>query len=81
MLFRSYVEDAILNGCDVFITGDLKYHDARLAKEAGLAVIDAGHYGTEKSFVPNMAAKLKKALGPDVEIIESMVDIDPFTTI
>ena len=76
-----YVEDAILNGCDVFITGDLKYHDARLAKEAGLAVIDAGHYGTEKSFVPNMAAKLKKALGPEVEIIESTVDIDPFTTI
>lgn len=77
----SDVGDAILNGCDVFITGDLKYHDARKAKEAGIAVIDAGHYGTEKIFVPNMAAKLRKALGSDVEIIESQVDIDPFTTI
>ena len=66
---------------DNYITSIKKYHDARKAKEAGIAVIDAGHYGTEKIFVPNMAAKLRKALGSDVEIIESQVDIDPFTTI
>lgn len=74
-----YIRDAIYNGCDVFVTGDLKYHDAQLAKEAGISVIDAGHYGTEKSFVPNMVAKLQGLIGDKVEIIPSNVRMDPFT--
>lgn len=32
---------------DVLVTGDLKYHEAKDAEAAGLAVIDAGHQGTE----------------------------------
>ena len=32
---------------DAYITGDVKYHDAQLAKELGLLVVDAGHFGTE----------------------------------
>lgn len=33
---------------DVFITGDMKYHDGQRAEELGLWVINAGHFGTEK---------------------------------
>ena len=33
---------------DVYVTGDVKYHDAQLAKELGLLVVDAGHFGTEE---------------------------------
>lgn len=40
---------------DVFVTGDVKYHNALDAVESGLAVIDAGHWGTEKGIVPVMA--------------------------
>ena len=75
----SYVRDAIYNGCDVLITGDVKYHDAQLAKEAGILVIDAGHYGTEKSFVANMTEKLKEKIPVKAEIIPSNVLINPFT--
>jgi dinuclear metal center YbgI/SA1388 family protein len=75
----SYVRDAIYNGCDVLITGDVKYHDAQLAKEAGISVIDAGHYGTEKSFVANMTEKLKEKILVKAEIIPSNVMINPFT--
>ena len=32
---------------DVFITGDVKYHDAQRALEQDIWVIDAGHFGTE----------------------------------
>ena len=32
---------------DAYVTGDVKYHDAQLAKELGLLVVDAGHFGTE----------------------------------
>ena len=47
---------------DVFVTGDVKYHDALLAEENGLKVIDAGHAGTEKGIVPVMARHLKEHL-------------------
>lgn len=69
---------ALSSGCQLFITGDVKYHDAIKAKEIGMNVIDAGHYGTEKIFVPNMAKQLKDALGDKVEIYESSIDINPF---
>jgi len=40
---------------DVFITGDLKYHDAQELLYNGIFTIDAGHYGTEIIFVDEMA--------------------------
>lgn len=69
---------AILKKCDLLITGDVKYHDAMKAKELGLCVIDAGHYGTEKIFVENMSEQLRKIFKEEVEIIESKVNINPF---
>lgn len=69
---------AIDNGCQLFVTGDVKYHDAQNAKAKGIAVIDAGHYGTEKTFAENFADKLRMSTGDKIEVIESKVDIDPF---
>lgn len=68
-------------GCDVFITGDVKYHEAQLAKETGIALIDAGHYGTEAIFAPNMADKIRLQIGMQAEIIVSEVNINPFSVI
>lgn len=39
-----------LRNIDLFITGDVKYHDALEAK--GFAVIDAGHFETERVILP-----------------------------
>jgi len=47
-------------GIDVFVTGDIGYHDALAAQQRGLALIDAGHAGTEKCVVPLLAGLLKK---------------------
>ncbi|MCH8204233.1 MAG: Nif3-like dinuclear metal center hexameric protein [Candidatus Hydrogenedentes bacterium] len=47
---------------DVFVTGDVKYHEALDARERGLNIIDAGHHGTEKWIVPALAEYLKKNL-------------------
>lgn len=38
---------AIEKGCDVFVTGDVKYHGALDNLREGLCIIDAGHYATE----------------------------------
>ncbi len=47
---------------DVYVTGDVKYHEALDARERGLNIIDAGHHGTEKWIVPALAGYLKKNL-------------------
>jgi dinuclear metal center YbgI/SA1388 family protein len=44
---RSLVGDAVRAGCDVIITGELRYHEALNAAVAGLAVVEAGHDATE----------------------------------
>ena len=36
----------------VYITGDVKYHEAQLAVQLGLTLIDPGHYHTEKIILP-----------------------------
>ncbi|MBR4581968.1 MAG: Nif3-like dinuclear metal center hexameric protein, partial [Lachnospiraceae bacterium] len=50
----SVIPNAIQNKCQVLITGDLKYHDALDAMQEGLLLIDAGHFGIEKIFIPYM---------------------------
>lgn len=72
------IEAAIRNGCDLFITGDVRHHEAQMAKEMGLCIIDAGHYGTESIFSGNFAAKLRKATGDKVDVIESNILVNPF---
>src|SRR3712207_7068873 len=44
VLFRS------LKGAELFITGDVSYHDALDAKECRMNVIDIGHYEAERFF-------------------------------
>ncbi|MGI6752347.1 MAG: Nif3-like dinuclear metal center hexameric protein [Anaerovoracaceae bacterium] len=72
------IEGVLRNNCDLYITGDLKYHDAQAAKEMGLCIIDAGHYGTEKTFAENFGEKLKKAMGDKIEVFKSNINVDPF---
>ncbi len=71
-----FMKEALSLGADVYITGDVKYHEARDAADQGFCLIDAGHYGTEIQFASNMAAQLRDRL-TDVEIMESDVCINP----
>ncbi len=45
---------------DLFLTGDLKYHDAMKAKELGIGVIDIGHFESERYFGNALQEQLKK---------------------
>ena len=42
-----YFDMALNAGCDLYITGDISYHDAQDALNKGLCIIDAGHFATE----------------------------------
>lgn len=72
------IDAAIHNDCDLFITGDIKHHQAQKAREMGLNIIYAGHYGTESIFIHNFAEKLRKVVQDQVEILESNVIVNPF---
>lgn len=62
--------ECIDRNVDLLITGDLKYTPAREAYENGIAVIDAGHYGTEIIFTELMCKYLSEEF-PDTEILVS----------
>ncbi len=68
----SLLGDAIEQKADAFVTGDIKYHDAALAQEAGMGIIDAGHLGTEKHLVPALGEYIRRELALrqiDVDVI------------
>lgn len=73
-----YWTEALYAGADLFISGDIKHHDAAGALASGLAVIDATHAATEVQFGENLAEKLMAYELP-LEIFVSEVDINPFT--
>lgn len=60
---KSAVNPAVLKGADVLVTGDIGHHEGLDAVAQELAVIDAGHYGTEYFFIRDMERFLKRELG------------------
>ena len=65
----SYLKAAKKVGADVYVTGDMKYHDAQLASELGICVVDAGHFGTEKHIV-HALAEFVQAQGLETVVFE-----------
>ena len=51
----SLIGDAVSRECDVMVTGEVRYHDAKEALDAGLAVVEAGHDATERPLVAVLA--------------------------
>lgn len=64
----SFIPDVISNKSDVYITGDIKYHDAQLAYENDLILIDASHYDTEKVILPTIKNYLISKFKDSLEI-------------
>lgn len=59
--------DAILAGCDTFVTSDVKYNDFWDAYEQGLNLIDAGHFCTENPVTAVLAEKIAHRF-PELEV-------------
>lgn len=79
----SLVKTAASAGADVFITGDIKYHDAEDARALDLTLIDVGHFYSENILIPELVDYLKEKiikLAKDVEI-QSYLGKDPFEII
>ena len=76
---RSVIGEALEKQADVLITGDTDHHTGIDAVAAGLTIIDAGHYGLEKLFIPYMQAVFLRQM-PSLEVI-CATDRAPFLTV
>ena len=56
-----YLESALGEGADAFVTGEVKHHQFLLARELGATLVEGGHFHTETVVLPLLAEKLKKA--------------------
>lgn len=80
----SYLETAFKLGADLYISGDVKYHDAQNAKEIGICWIDVTHYASENIAIPVLKQYLEnksKSENWNIEVFKSNIDGQPFSTI
>ncbi|MBP8305187.1 MAG: Nif3-like dinuclear metal center hexameric protein, partial [Phycisphaerae bacterium] len=64
-------------GCDLYLTGELRHHEALAAQEAGLTCICLSHTVSERFALGRLVQELKNEL-PGVTIRRSAKDADPF---
>ncbi|MCF8069930.1 MAG: Nif3-like dinuclear metal center hexameric protein [Desulfobacterales bacterium] len=77
----SLLNDFYASGAQAYISGDLKFHDARDTSEQNLGLIDIGHFASEHLMVEVLADMLKKVClenKMDIEINVSDQEADPF---
>ncbi len=53
---------AVRDGCEVFVTGEMKHHEVVEMLNAGCSVLLAGHTNTERGYLKRLAARLKSIL-------------------
>jgi putative NIF3 family GTP cyclohydrolase 1 type 2 len=67
------------DGCDVFVTGEMKHHDVLGALNSGMSVILGGHTSTERGYLPRLRERLEKLV--DVPVAVSKTDRTPLVAV
>ena len=76
-LFNQFVA----SGAQVYVSGDLRYHDAKTVEALNLGLIDIGHFASEHLIVDVLTRRLKKVLseaGMNVKIEAYTLEQEPF---
>ncbi len=64
-------ETAFRNGSQAFVTGEIHHHHALAAADAGLVVLECGHFQTEEPGIRMLAETLQK----DPDVIEYKIGV------
>lgn len=78
----SLLREARFKGADLLVTGDVKYHDAREAEAHGIALVDAGHFATERLMISGLADALGNELalrGFTADLVKFDGEKEPFS--
>lgn len=76
----SMLQDAARQGCDTFVTADVKYDVYLEARWLGINLMDAGHYSTEQVVCPMLVRALGSAF-PDTKIRLSQCHDQPYGSV
>ena len=71
-----FLADAVRAGADVFLTGEMRFHDYLAAQAQGIALLLPGHYATERGGVEELAGRLQTEW-PELRIWASRREQDP----
>lgn len=71
------IDDALAQRADLYLTGEMRHHDALRAAKAGLTVVCALHSNSERAALGRIRDRLAAALA-GIEITLSAEDRDPF---
>jgi len=71
-----FLADATRHGCDVFITGEARFHSCLEARQKGIAMILVGHYASERFACEHLATLIKLQF-PILESEPSEAECDP----
>lgn len=77
-----FYRDALAAGADLYVTGDVRYHDAQDAAAEGLLVADGHHFYTEQMIAEGIAAYLRtwaQTGGRDLRVVEDTTRHDVFS--
>lgn len=75
----SFIPKALFKGADLLITGDVDHHGALDAREAGMAVLDIGHYASEAPMILTLEKYLREEKGlASLEILVSSTMHSPW---
>jgi dinuclear metal center YbgI/SA1388 family protein len=72
-----FLDDAIGCGADLYLTGEMRHHDALRAVAAGLTVICTLHSNSERAVLKRLRDRLRRE-APDPAYLLSQADRDPF---
>ena len=71
-----FAADARKQNADVFLTGEMRFHDCLVAQAQGLSVILPGHYATERCGIEELADRLQGQF-PALQVWASRRERDP----
>lgn len=71
-----FVDAVIAQRCDLFITGELRYHECLQLRSAGCTTILVGHFHSELPGMNTLSRKIQNTL-PNTHIIHSQSDMCP----
>lgn len=71
------LNDAIAQKADLYLTGEMRHHDALKAARAGLTVVCTLHSNSERAVLKRLKARLADR-APDLATVLSRQDGDPF---
>jgi dinuclear metal center YbgI/SA1388 family protein len=71
-----FLADAARAGADVLVTGEARFHRALEAESLDIGLVLAGHYGTERPGVEELAEQIARSF-PDLAVWPSQQERDP----